>query len=144
MYVYVMVESDDEWLPNAEKPQKKPPVTCWEQRSALEFFKPVDKAVKFDLLDQCENIFVSSSLRELRRCFPRSVSGSQEASSPEQQLSCVAMVGCSRKMQRCSASERLLVNLRTTITGFHSSRPCDQQSDDLIVPRSRSARCKRL
>ena len=40
----VMVESDDEWLPNAEKPQKKPPVTCWEQRSALEFFKPVDKA----------------------------------------------------------------------------------------------------
>ena len=39
----MMVDSDDEWVPAPEKTQKKPPKTCWEQRSAIEFFKPVDK-----------------------------------------------------------------------------------------------------
>ena len=38
-----MPESDEEWLPEKQKPEKPPPKTCWEQRSALEFFKPVDK-----------------------------------------------------------------------------------------------------
>ena len=37
-----MVDSDDDWLPEAQKPKEKPK-NCWEQRSALEFFKPVHK-----------------------------------------------------------------------------------------------------